>query len=121
MADRATAASFQDLRLAEFVDLLASSAPVPGGGSASAVAASLGAALVAMVGALSQDRPKYAEHAQLHAAAIETGRRLATRFLELADEDATAYAAYSRAMKLPRATEAEQATRRRALDEAARG
>ena len=121
MPDRATVASFQDLTLRDFVDQLSSSAPVPGGGSASAVAASLGAALVAMVGSLSQGRPRYADHGDLHATSIETGRRLAARFLQLADEDATAYDAFARAMKLPRDTEDEQQRRRDALSEAARG
>jgi formiminotetrahydrofolate cyclodeaminase len=120
MPDRA-AASFQDLTLSDFVNQLASSAPVPGGGSACAVAASLGAALVAMVGSLSEGRPKYADHADLHATSIETGRRLVARFLQLADEDASAYDAFTRAMKLPKDTEGEQATRRAALSEAARG
>lgn len=112
--------AFRDLTVGEFVTRLASAEPVPGGGSASAVAASLGAALVAMVASLSEGRPKYAAHANLHASSRATGQRLAARFLDLADEDAAAYAEYAAAMKLPRETEAEQAHRRRAISLAAR-
>jgi formiminotetrahydrofolate cyclodeaminase len=94
--------SFRDLTVAEFGEKLASSDPVPGGGSASAVAASLAASLVAMVATLSRNRPKYAEHAALHEAAIPAAQRLARDMLDLADEDAAAYAACATALKLPR-------------------
>ena len=113
--------SFRDLTVAAFVDELASSTPVPGGGSASAVAASLGAALVAMVASLSAGRPKYAAHDDLHQRSLETGRRLAARFLDLADEDATAYGSFAEAMKLPKETDADRETRRAALSVAAKG
>ena len=121
MPDPERGASFRDLTVGAFVDQLASSEPVPGGGSASAVAASLGAALVAMVGSLSEGRPRYAEHAALHAASIATGRRLATRLLDLADEDAIAYGEFAAAMKLPKDTDSERADRKRAMSDAARG
>jgi len=120
MSSTDPALSFRELSLGGFVDRLASAEPVPGGGSASAVAASLGAALVAMVASLSEDRPKYAAHGELHAQTKATGHRLAGRFLDLADEDAAAYAEFAAAMKLPRTNDAEQATRRSAISSAAR-
>jgi formiminotetrahydrofolate cyclodeaminase len=120
MADVRPRSSFRDLTVGAFVDELASPAPVPGGGSASAVAASLGAALVAMVASLSEGRPKYAAHADLHQTSREIGRRLAARFLHLADEDADAYADFAAAMKLPRDTDEQLATRKVALSRAAR-
>jgi formiminotetrahydrofolate cyclodeaminase len=120
MALPAGGAGFRDHALGSFVDVLASGAPVPGGGSASAVAASLAAALVAMVATLSLDRPRYAEHAALHAWGTTEGRRLADELLALADEDADAYAALSAAMKRPRETAAEQAGRTAAMRAAAR-
>ena len=94
--------SFRELTLAEFSARLAGPDPVPGGGSASAVSASLGASLVAMVGMLSQGRPKYAQHEALYAVAVPAAKHLADELFELADEDARAYAACAFALKLPR-------------------
>jgi methenyltetrahydrofolate cyclohydrolase len=111
---------FRSLTLDEFVDRLCSSDPTPGGGSASAVAASLGASLVAMVAALSENRPRYEQHSALLQEAKERSRTLANRFLTLADEDAAAYGEYSTALKMPRETESEQAARKAALRQSAR-
>ena len=110
---------FRDLTVAGFIDRLASPDPAPGGGSAAAVAASLGAGLVAMVAELSK-RPKYMEHAELHGAAQASGRELADRLLALADEDAVAYGAFAAALKLPRDTDAEREARSAATRAAAR-
>ena len=55
-----------------------------------------------MVATLSQGRPKYADHAALHAMAIPAAQRLTRELLDLADDDAAAYAACAFALKLPR-------------------
>ncbi len=110
---------FRELTLAEFNERLASSDPVPGGGSASAVAASLAASLVAMVAELSK-RPKYMDHSALHTVVQARGRELADRLLALADEDSAAYGAFAEAMKLPKETDDEKETRSGAMRAAAR-
>ena len=114
------AARLADLTLAEFEDRLASAEPVPGGGSASAIAGSMAASLLAMVARLSADRPKYADFSATHARALEVADGARVRLLTLADDDAVAYAAFGAARKMPRETEAEQQARDEASRAAAR-
>jgi formiminotetrahydrofolate cyclodeaminase len=114
------AGRFRDLSIDDFAARLASSEPVPGGGSASAVAAALGASLVTMVASLTTGRPKYVEHEPMLAWALDAGPRLSERFLTIADEDAEAFAAFSAALKMPRDTDDEIAIRTAAMRGAAR-
>lgn len=111
---------FRDLTVDAFNDRLGSSEPVPGGGSASAVAAALGASLVTMVASLSTGRPKFVDHEPLLTWAIDTGSRLSDRFLTIADADSEAYAAFSAALKLPKGSDDEIAARTSAMQTAAR-
>jgi glutamate formiminotransferase/formiminotetrahydrofolate cyclodeaminase len=96
-----------------FVASVASSAPVPGGGSVSALAGQLAAALTQMVAGLTVGRKKYvavdAEMKELAAAALALGNRLSV----LVKEDAAAYAFVSNAYKLPKDSP-EQITARNA-------
>jgi methenyltetrahydrofolate cyclohydrolase len=107
-----------DLPVHEFLERLGSSDPVPGGGSAAALAAAMGAALVAMVAELTIGRPAYAEH-------DETVRKLRfdaldrrAELLELAQQDADAYDLVVRARHMPKGSEAETAARGTALQAA---
>ena len=109
-----------DQRLGEFLEALASEQPVPGGGAAAAVSASLAASLTAMVVRLSLDRAKYAEFSDLHAEALTSSDAARLRFLQLAEEDATAYAAYRAARSMPRETDEEMEARESATRDAAR-
>ena len=111
--------SFRDLTLGQFAERLASPEPVPGGGSASAVAAALGASLVAMVAELTQGRAKYADQAELCSTAVPAARALSDELLRLADEDAAAYAACAIALKLPRESFTDQELRDRQIRETA--
>jgi len=110
-----------DQRLGDFFEALASEEPAPGGGAAAALSAALAASLTAMVVRLSLDRPKYAEFADLHGEALTASDSARARFLELADADATAYAAYRAARSLPHETDAEEEARAAATRDAARG
>ena len=111
---------FRDLTLSAFIERLGSPAPVPGGGSASAIAGALAAALVRMVVALSLDKPKYARYERTLRRADEVARASLDRLLDLADEDAASYAGLAAAFRMPRATPEEEATRRSAISVAAR-
>lgn len=72
-----------------------------------------------MVASLSGGRPKYAQHADLYAAALPAANRLADELFTLADEDAAAYAACAFALKLPREAFADKEFRDRQVRETA--
>ena len=73
------------LTLADFVAAVGERTPAPASGSATAVAAALAAALVELTARFSNDDE-----------AVEEAVRLRERLLELADEDAEAYAEFMR-------------------------
>jgi formiminotetrahydrofolate cyclodeaminase len=104
-----------------YLEALASPAPVPGGGSAAALAGAMGAALVSMVANLTVGRPQYAAVEAQVREAQEEAERLRGELLRLMADDERAYAAVAAALKLPRSSDEERQARRQALQEALRG
>lgn len=101
----------------EFLDLLASKEPVPGGGGAAALAGALAAALTSMVCNLTFGKKKY-EEVQLEISELLLDSEVARgRLSDLVDEDARVFAELMQAYKLPKATDEEQALRIRAISE----
>ena len=107
-----------DLTVREFLEILGSSSPTPGGGAAAALAGAMGAALVEMTANLTIGRPKFAavdaEARAIGAAAAVLRRQLA----EHVDGDARAYDGVMAAYRLPRATDEEKAARVAAIQAA---
>ena len=107
-----------EYQVADFMERLASDAPAPGGGSASALMGASGASLAAMVAGLTLGKEKYREFAAQTEALQANGIRLQKRFLELIDLDTEAFNEVSAAYKLPKADDAEKETRRAAIEQA---
>jgi methenyltetrahydrofolate cyclohydrolase len=120
MEQAPAAISLSQLSVSEFMERLSSSDPVPGGGSASALAAALGASLISMVAGLSTGRPKYVMYQATHERCAAAGRDLEARFLALVDRDSDAYAGYAAALKMPRETDEQKEVRQQAIQVAAR-
>jgi glutamate formiminotransferase / formiminotetrahydrofolate cyclodeaminase len=97
-----------------WLDDLAGGAPVPGGGSAAALAGALAGALVAMVARLTLGRKAYAAAQARAAEILAEADALRAQLRHLVDDDAAAYAKVSAAYKLPK----DSPARKRAVDEA---
>lgn len=110
-----------ELKTAEFVDLLASDAPAPGGGSAAALEGALGAALTAMVCGLTVGKKKYAEFEELAQSAQAKATDLKARFVDVMDRDTEAFNVVSAAFGLPKTTDEEKAARSAAIQKGLEG
>jgi len=93
---------FVSMSCTEFAEALASSAPIPGGGGASALVGALGIALCSMVGNLTVGRKKYADVEADVYAMLEKGKKVQARLLELVDKDAEAFEPLSKAYSIPK-------------------
>ena len=91
-----------DMTLSQFTEVLASKAPIPGGGGACALVGALGAALGAMVGELTLGKPKYAAVEEQMADLTAKAKDLSKKLLALIDADAEAFLPLSRAYAIPK-------------------
>lgn len=88
--------------VAAFTAALASSAPTPGGGGATALCGSLSAALCAMASRLTAGKAKYADRAEELNDIVERCDALRESLLALIDEDAKNFAPLAAAYALPK-------------------
>ncbi|MEL7608496.1 MAG: cyclodeaminase/cyclohydrolase family protein [Bacillota bacterium] len=104
----------------EFIDKLASSAPVPGGGGASALVGALGAALGAMVANLTSGKKKYADVQQDIERLLAQAEILIGDLSVLIDKDAEVFEPLSKAYGLPQNTPEEKTLKEATLEAALR-
>jgi formiminotetrahydrofolate cyclodeaminase len=106
------------LSVSDFAESLASDAPAPGGGSASAAAGAYGASLLEMVVGLTLGKEKYRASWGDLEPFTDRLREARLRLLELVDEDTKAFEAVVAARRLPKESDADKAARQRAIDAA---
>lgn len=110
-----------EMTVSEFAAVMASDAPAPGGGSASALNGAIGAGLAAMVCALTVGKKKYAEYETLAVEAEKKAVALKDRFIEIIDSDTEAFNAVSAVFAMPKDTDEQKAARKAAMQEALKG
>lgn len=83
--------AYKNESLKKYLDDLAARLPVPGGGSAAALNAALGASLISMVVNFTLGKPKYAAYEKELRQVLKDSEKLREEFLHLVDLDVTAY------------------------------
>lgn len=110
-----------EMNIKDYMALLASSEPAPGGGSASALMGSQGAGLTAMVCSLTIGKKKYLEHEALCREVQEQCLQLKDQLLQLIDRDTEAFNVISGVFAMPRDTDEDKAARKAAMQKALQG
>ena len=114
----AATASNQARDCPSFIDELAAPTPTPGGGSAAAYSAAMGAGLVSMVTGLTMGKKKYAKvEAQMQAIRVHA-EKLREDLTNAVETDAAAFEAVMGAFRLPKGTPEEKDVRRTAIQTA---
>ena len=106
-----------ELQVKEFVDLLASEAAAPGGGSAAALEGALGVALAAMVCSFTVGKKKYEEKRLLIESSLERILDIKDSYIDVMVRDTEEFNNLSRAFSLPKNTEEEKEMRSVAIQD----
>lgn len=102
----------------EFLEVLSSKEPVPGGGGASAAVGAFASALGMMVANLTIGKKKYADVEEEIQASLKRLGKLQEELVCLTDEDAKAFEPLSRAYGLPKETKEQQEKKAEVLEAA---
>ena len=108
-------APLASMTVERFVDEVSGSAPAPGGGSAAALAGSLGAALAAMVANLTVGKAGYEAAWDSSSKLAESAQALKAALLRAVDDDTKAFDDVLAAMRLPKASDEEKRARSDAI------
>ena len=100
----------------EFVTVLASKSPVPGGGGASALVGAVGMALGNMVGSLTVGKKKYADVQDDIATMQIEANKIQDKLLALVQADAAVFEPLSKAYGMPRETEEDKIEKARVME-----
>jgi formiminotetrahydrofolate cyclodeaminase len=106
------------LTVQDFIEQLASANPTPGGGSASALAGAMAAAMVEMACNLTVGREKFRDVEADLQVVLARASELREQLLAAVDADTDAYDQVSQAYKLPKTTDQEKAARTQAIQKA---
>ena len=104
-----------EMKVTDYLNLLKSEAPAPGGGSASALSGAQGMALTLMVANLTLSKEKYETWHEGCSDTLLKGTALYEDLVDLVDLDTQAYNRVSEAYRLPKESEEEKACRSSAI------
>ena len=102
----------------DFVEVLSSKEPVPGGGGAAALVGAVGMALGNMVGNLTVGKKKYKDVEPEVYAIMEKASKLQQDLLSMVDGDAEVFGEVAKVYSMPKDTPEEKAARAAAMEKA---
>ena len=107
-----------EMTVTDYMEILGSDAPAPGGGSAAALCGVQGACLVTMVAGQTTSKARYEAEWPVAQKVIDEGKPIADALLAQIDKDTEAYNLVAAAFKMPKETDEDKAVRRKAIADA---